>query len=229
MKQAIILHLSAPLQSWGADSRFEHRTSGSAPSKSAICGMVCAACGAAKQSPEESLIIQGFSAAKMTSYTLSTGSILIDYHTVQGFRRATGKIEKDGTAQTYRHYWQGCKYTVVLESDNRAFLEEVRQALLNPCWGIWLGRKNCIPCEPIIQEEVMSAGDAHECARGGIDSDSVEIYAEVDDFSAGTDTWYDQPRAFGQPDSSGPDGRFYAPRRIYHAVPLKEKEQYFQF
>ncbi len=53
MKYCLILHLDAPMQSWGIESRYSRRSAGVAPSKSALCGMACAALGAGKESEKE--------------------------------------------------------------------------------------------------------------------------------------------------------------------------------
>lgn len=227
MIYALILHLDSPLQSWGVDSKFQHRSAGSAPSKSAICGMVCAACGAAKESAAEAEIISQFSQLKMDCFCLKNGGILVDFHTVQNFRRASGKIDAKDTVLTNRHYWQGSRYNVILRSKNKEFLTCVHSALQNPVWGVWLGRKCCIPAAPIIQEPIMVYEEALKIAS----ADYYEAFSEVDDFESGTDTWFDQPVGLGKLHSSGRDGREYAPRRINHYIPVESGDQaeFFRF
>lgn len=233
MKQTLLIHINAPMQSWGVCSRYERRGAGEAPSKSAICGMACAACGAAKDSTEERRIIAGFNAAQMTTFGLRSGRILTDYHTVQNFARADGSVDKSGTVQTYRHYWSDARYVVLLESEDRAFLERLHTALKNPHWGIWFGRKCCIPAEPLIQRELLSPDEAREVALRGCSPDAVEIYAETDIFEEGTDTWADVPQSFGSPDSSGPGGRSYGTRRVKRSIlsvhPVESPEPFFDF
>lgn len=227
MTYAVILHFDAPLQSWGVDSKFQHRSAGAAPSKSAVCGMICAACGAAKDSADEHAIIDAFKHLKMDCFCLKSDGVLVDYHTVQNFRRASGKIDSKGTILTHRHYWQSSRYNVVLRSDDKAFIERIHAAIQNPVWGIWLGRKCCLPAAPIIREPVMPYCEAKEKAS----ENYFEAFSEVDDFDSGTDTWMDQPIAFGSPHSSGKEGRSYAPRRINHFIPPSEGDQgdFFRF
>lgn len=227
MTYALILHLDAPLQSWGISSCYQQRLAGSAPSKSAICGMVCAACGASRESALEGDILARFMQIKMDCFCLRNNGVLVDYHTVQNFRRAIGKVDTKGTVLTQRHYWQSSRYNVVLSSDDKDFLSSIRAAFLNPVWGIWLGRKCCIPASPIIQENIMDYADARQKAAEG----SFEFFSEVDDFESGTDTWYDQPLGFGKIHSSGREGRVYAPRRINHAYVQSASDQteFFNF
>ena len=49
----LALLLDGPLQSWGFASRFQRRTTGLHPTKSGVVGLICAAMGLAKGSPEE--------------------------------------------------------------------------------------------------------------------------------------------------------------------------------
>ena len=230
MISTLILHLSSPMQSWGSSSRFEHRGAGPAPSKSSICGMICAAIGAARQSPLAREIIEAFHRIRMTSVCINTGPILCDYHTVQGTRKANGSIDNKTAVQSYRHYWHDSRFIVLLNSKDEPLLRRMRQALLDPQWGIWLGRKSCIPSEPLIQEDIMPAADAQEHALHHIPENQRELFIEVEDHHTGTDTWQDEPLGFGSPAHSGRSGRAYGPRRINHIAALQvASEDYFQF
>lgn len=227
MIYAIVLHFDAPFQSWGTDSRFQHRSAGHAPSKSAVCGMVCAACGAAKESNDEKNIISRFVSLNMDCFCLKNDGVTIDYHTVQRYRKVSGSIDCKGAVLTQRAYWQSGKYNVVLSGCDREFLTRIHTALQNPVWGVWLGRKCCIPAAPLIQEPVMEYCDAKELAA----QNYYEAYSEVQDFNAGTDTWMYQPVGFGEKCSSGREGRVYAPRRINRFVPVDsgDETEYFNF
>ena len=152
---------------------------------------------------------------------------MVDYHTVQQFRRASGKIDTSGTILTHRHYWQNSRYNVVLSGEDKIFLMHIYDAILNPVWGIWFGRKCCIPAAPIIREPVMEYSEAKAIAAANY----YEAYSEVSDFNAGTDTWMDQPISFGNPDSSGREERSYAPRRINRFVPVNagDESDFFRF
>lgn len=230
MQRTLIIHVQSPMQSWGIGSKYERRGAGYAPSKSAVCGMACAAFGAAKQSEAEERIIAAFNSLKMTSFCLQGGRILSDYHTVQNFARASGSIERKDAVQTYRQYWSDKRYIVLLEGEDVTFLEELRAALINPHWGIWFGRKCCIPSAPLIQEELLEPGEARDVALAGCDHDAVEICEEVDAFEDGNDTWMDAPRGFGRSDSSGRAGRAYLQRRVkVTALPIASPEKFFDF
>ena len=51
-KTYLLLWLEGPFQSWGDDSRFGRRESLKFPTKSALCGMVCASMGARREQKE---------------------------------------------------------------------------------------------------------------------------------------------------------------------------------
>ena len=63
----LALLLDGPLQSWGFASRFQRRTTGLHPTKSGVVGLICAAMGLAKGSPEEQATLPALAALKMTS------------------------------------------------------------------------------------------------------------------------------------------------------------------
>ena len=66
----LALVLDGPLQSWGFASRFQRRTTGLHPTKSGVLGLVCAAMGLAKGSPQERDTLPGLAALKMTSIAI---------------------------------------------------------------------------------------------------------------------------------------------------------------
>ena len=207
MMYALLLHIAAPLQSWGTDSLFQERGAGSAPSMSAICGMVCAAAGADKGSEDEERIIAGFRAARMHCAARGDGpsrAPLCDFHTVLGTRAVNGAPLP--TVVTRRFYQQDERYCVLLESADRDFLQRSAGALRNPRRGIWLGRKCCIPAEPPVREPVMPAAEARRLLLNG-PRRIRELWWQLDD-TAGADLLLrDRPLSFGLPGNSGRAGR----------------------
>jgi CRISPR system Cascade subunit CasD len=214
--------LDGPFQSWGFASRFERRTTSLHPTKSGVIGLLCAAMGLAKGSPEESEVLPEFSASLMTSIVIprklrsGDGVLLLlrleDYQTVGDTRRASGKMNPDAVV-TRREYLLDARFGVVLEGP-RDVLERAAKALNDPVWGVWLGRKNCIPAEP-VNRGLFEARE--QAVRELIGERSIEEFtyvAEVTDFSEGTDSLNDQPISYGDGTSSGVDTRRFALRRI---------------
>ena len=150
------LFLDAPMQSWGYESRFDRRTTLSYPTRSGIIGMICAAMGIDRIDTEGLKIFEDM---RMTSYILQYGSQIIDFHTVGGGydlkteRQNMSQIAGGGTPKTVltnRNYLCDAKFGVVLEGKRDA-LGEIAIALQNPRWGIWFGRKTCIPASHVFQ------------------------------------------------------------------------------
>ena len=211
----LALLLDAPLQSWGHSSRFERRTTSLHPTRSGLLGIIAAALGIDKYRAEEASQLARFSDLRLTTVTLPRISRnhqrvevpisrLEDYHTVSGVRRASGKVDEDATVQTYRHYLLDARFGALVEG-GEDLLQEVAKALHDPKWGIWLGRKCCLPatplvvCRPAPKDEVWPillrrAGYEGEELLSGFDH-----VCECDAGDAGSERLDDTPIGFGRP------------------------------
>ena len=218
----LALLLDGPLQSWGFASRFQRRTTALHPTKSGVIGLISAAMGLAKGSAAERTMLPELAKLQMSSIAIPRNMQgsggprpvlrLEDYHTVLATRRASGTLDKDAVV-TRRQYLLDARFGVILAGD-RSVLERAAAALQNPVFGVWLGRKSCIPAEPVYR----GLYDAEvEAQRELIRDRSIEEFTtvtEVKDFDEGTDSLSDQPVSFGDGASSGPDKRQFAIRRI---------------
>src|SRR3989338_5762747 len=72
---------------------------------------------------------------------------LQDYHTVQNTKTAKGDIKDCHIAR--RQYLTDAAFGILLEGD-AVLLGEIAEALADPKWGIWLGRKTCVPSAPVL-------------------------------------------------------------------------------
>ena len=208
----LALYLDAPLQSWGYQSRFDRRTSLSYPTRSGIIGMLAAASGIDR---EDAAGLKRFEEFDMTVLEFGQEPRMIDYHTVGGgydkrtqpqnipATAATGK--PGNTVQTYREYLQNARFGVLLAGD-RVRIEEVASALDNPKWGIWFGRKSCIPATPVCQGVFASRDEALKRLENVAGTPSLCEVKEVTEFDEGTDTLMDMPLDFAT--------REFAPRRV---------------
>jgi CRISPR system Cascade subunit CasD len=166
----LLLWFEAPLQSWGADSKFGRRDTLHFPTKSGVLGLVCAALGA---SGEQRELLEEMAGRRQTviSYTRTIKNkgtttraeqeiLLRDFHMVgSGYddskswlsmhipkKADGGRAVGGGTKMTYRYYLQDAKFAVVMEvPSSRA--EPFALALQNPVYDIYLGRKNCVPTD----------------------------------------------------------------------------------
>lgn len=221
----LALLLDAPLQSWGFASRFQRRTTGLHPTKSGVLGMICAAMGVAKGTDAERKLLPQLAALNMTSIAIPRvvgGSHpgmaeavpvrrLEDFHTVLNTRRASGKLNDDPVV-TRRQYLLDARFGVILSGD-RALLLRIAGALEDPVWGVWFGRKSCIPSEPIYRGLFTTRAEAERALVGDTPIEQFTRVEEVSDFTAGTDSINDQPMSFGQPGSSS-EGRLFSIRRV---------------
>ncbi|MGO9166461.1 MAG: type I-E CRISPR-associated protein Cas5/CasD [Candidatus Sulfotelmatobacter sp.] len=224
----LALLLDGPLQSWGVASWFQRRTTGLYPTKSGVIGLLGAAMGLAKGSSEEAEWLPKVAALEMTSIVIprnvpeADGPLplrrLEDYHTVLETRRASGAMNKDAVV-TRRQYLLEARFGVILAGD-RSVLERVAAALQDPIWGVWLGRKSCIPSAPLFVALCKSPAAAWKallrvCKLS--ENTLMETFTnvrEVKHFTEGTDSINDQPVSFGDGTSSGSDMRQFHVRRI---------------
>jgi CRISPR system Cascade subunit CasD len=224
----LALLLDGPLQSWGYESRFQRRTCGLLPTKSGVIGVISAAMGLAKGSSEERETLPALAKLKMTTIFIPQAEVrgegdlpvlrVEDFHTVLETRRASGGLDPNPVV-TRRQYLVDARFGVILTGD-RAILDRAAAALQNPKWGIWLGRKNCIPASPVFIELCSSQDAAWRALlrvcklTDELPIDSFTTMADVDRFDEGTDSFNDQPVSFGDASSSGPENRRFAVRRI---------------
>lgn len=187
--KCLALYLRAPLQSWGVGAKFGSRPTMSFPSRSGILGMLAAASGVDRTNDrwlEEAnrLALHTFVFPKDER----SGGRLLDYHTVGGgnddtelkkidpwrYRMAVAKA--DGgvkTELTFREYLQDAAFGVIIADEGGdGLVDSLAESVQNPVWGVWLGRKACVPTEPIYAgtfDNVDSARDALICrgARNG--------------------------------------------------------------
>lgn len=133
----LLLRLAGPLQAWGTDSKFETRRTGREPSKSGVIGLLAAALGRKRDEA-----IDDLSELRFGVRVDKEGQLLHDYHTVK-------KTEKM-TYVTNRYYLSDATFLVGLESENEAWLEEIQSALLYPAFPLFLGRRSCVPSQPVV-------------------------------------------------------------------------------
>ena len=219
----LALLLDGPMQSWGHASRFERRTTALHPTRSGVIGLIAAAVGINKHTADETAQLSRFTSLNVTTLTLPRRNRraqellmqrLEDYHTVTGIRRASGKEDEDATVQTYRHYLLDARFGVLLEGPS-ALLDSIAAALRNPKWGVWLGRKCCLPASPLLvappgSRAAVWASMLQRAGYSGTETEEqFDRILEVAATDSGADMIEDTPLAFG-----APIGERHAPRWI---------------
>lgn len=210
----LALRLVGPLQSWGFDSQYNRRNTGLMPTKSAIAGMCCAALGLSRGSAGEQEFLASFGKTRMTAIAIPRNGgkkelpvrRLQDYHTVQNTRRASGVINND-CVLTHRQYLTDAAFGVLLEGET-VLLKQIAEALGNPVWGIWLGRKTCIPSAPVFAGLKENRDEALRLLIGENPLESFTRQEDVVNFGDGHDSLPDAAVSFAS------ERRSFSPRRV---------------
>jgi CRISPR system Cascade subunit CasD len=134
---ALLLRLAAPLQSWGTSSRFTRRATDRVPSKSGVIGLLAAAQGRRRTDPLEDLLGLGLAVR-----TEQPGTLQRDFQTAARTR------ERTPVSVSTRHYLADAVFLAAIEGDP-ALLDGLSQALREPCFPLYLGRRSCPPVGPI--------------------------------------------------------------------------------
>lgn len=167
------------MQSWGVSSKFGDRGTIDAPTRSGLFGLIAAACGIDKN--DEARDREWLARAVPLSLSVLAfrrGDRMTDYHTVGARydkddpwqRRMIPTKAEDGKPKNYatetrRDYLTDSVFGAVISGDD-ALVAEMAEGLSNPVWGVWFGRKSCIPTEPIL----VGVFESDEAARKALDS-----------------------------------------------------------
>jgi CRISPR system Cascade subunit CasD len=227
--------LDGPLQSWGCASQFDRRLTAAHPTKSGVLGLCAAALGIDKYRPDEAECLAPLGRLRLVTYRLPRprrrgnggGALpvtrLWDFHTVGGGydrddpaqvlripRKASGG-PTDNPVIMPREYLQDARFGVLLAGEAET-LAPLPGAFADPRWGLWLGRKCCIPSTPIVPELHADRPSAFRALlrRAGLPADRPEAdFERTEDGApeeAGADPAFDAPVAFG--------GRRFTLRRV---------------
>ena len=134
----LLLRLAAPLQAWGADSKFETRKTNREPTKSGVIGLLAAALGLRRDESEGLARLTGL---RFGVRVEREGQLLVDYHT------AKTQDEKNSYV-TYRHYLQDAVFLAGLESEDAALLQQLLQIHVCQMHVVCLPfpvRSGCVP------------------------------------------------------------------------------------
>jgi CRISPR system Cascade subunit CasD len=171
----LLLWLQAPLQAWGHDSKFGRRDTLNFPTKSGVLGLLCCALGAggeqtellAEFAPLQQTVLafaRSRSDADGATVKIDHEPLLRDFQMVgSGYddgdpwqtllipKTAEGKkAVGGGTKMTYRYYLQDAYFAVLLEVPTDK-AQALAQALQQPVWDLYLGRKACVPSDMVYR------------------------------------------------------------------------------
>lgn len=185
MPHILLLRLSAPMQSWGVMSRFSRRDTGREPSKSGVVGLLCAALGISRDAANaENPFFAELIKLKMGVLVLREGVLQTDYHTAQNIIKADGKLPPKGdTKLSTRFYLADADFVVALEGETRETLDAAQNALKNPKWQLFLGRKAFAPAAPVyFRAGVLEIDEAENSLADFLKSGRLKRILADDDF-----------------------------------------------
>lgn len=168
--ETLIFQLQAPLSSWGEVAVGEYRPSADYPSQSAIHGLLGAALGITRDDDAAQTSLRtGF---RLAVGVLSQGKLLRDFHTAQVPSRTDLKKRPHATRRdelslaktdlntilSSRDYRQDAAALVAVQAlaDAPYSLAQLGEALKNPKFVLYLGRKSC-PVDAPLHPRVMNS------------------------------------------------------------------------
>ncbi|WP_406109895.1 type I-E CRISPR-associated protein Cas5/CasD [Kitasatospora purpeofusca] len=233
----LVLRLAGPLQSWGDRSAFNRRDSLPRPTKSGVVGLLAAAAGRPREADITDLV-----GLRLGVRIDQPGTLLRDYHTVSDYRgrplpqagvNAKGAQKPTSPAKdthvTHRYYLQDAVFVAAVQGP-AALVTALAEAIRRPAFPLALGRRSCVPTQPIalgavrdatledvLTDEPWQAGEAARNAyrRRAVRTPEpfsphrINLAATFDDPS-GEDNAQDVPRSFA------PRERGFSTRRIRH-------------
>ena len=163
----LLLRLAGPMQSWGVQGRFTVRDTGLEPSKSGVVGLLCAALGRPRHEP-----VADLAALRMGVRVDQEGVMARDFHTAMNILTAGGGLK--GTEPSNRYYLADAYFLVGLAGDDLEALVGLHNALRDPVWPLYLGRKAFVPSEPVWLEGGLRAGmDLHAATDNFLQSSAI--------------------------------------------------------
>lgn len=192
----LVLYLRAPLQSWGVSSKFGNRGTLDSPTRSGLLGLIAAACGIDKNDKTaDSVWLARAMKLSMSVFVFRRGDRMTDYHTVganydrnDSWKKRMIPTTPDGkprgTDLTQRDYLTDSVFGAILSGDDM-LVDEMAAGLANPVWGVWFGRKSCVPTEPIFAGVFDSDDDARSALigrlRGSLNRSSEKVAGKEGD------------------------------------------------
>ena len=134
----LLLRLAAPLQAWGADSKFDTRSTEKEPTQSGVLGLLAAALGIRR---DDTGALKALSGLRFGVRVDREGQLLHDFHTAHSVKSAY---------VTHRYYLCDAVFLCGLESQDTALLRRYAEALTHPVFPLFLGRRSCPPTLPLV-------------------------------------------------------------------------------
>lgn len=163
----LVLRLAGLLQSSGERGVFHYRDTCAFPTRSSLIGMFAAAQGRPREhalDPYPHLQAPGDTTApshRDLTFTIridQPGTLYRDFHTVGGgYPNDQGLLTGNGTRRkpsastivSHRDYLTGAVFTIAVEGP-APLITHIAETLQRPRFGLFLGRRVCLPDEPLV-------------------------------------------------------------------------------
>lgn len=192
----LVFQLQAPLTAWGETAVGEYRPSANYPSESALVGLLAAALGIDRSDETQHQKLR--TELCFAIGVQSAGRLLRDYQTAQVPGRVSLKNrlhrtrrdelnmpkEELNTILSTRDYRQhaACLVAVQTKTDSEFSLVDLTEAIQQPKFVLYLGRKTCPPSLPLWPQVVAAdnALQAFEVYRAKLAKQSGEAVAPLE-------------------------------------------------
>ena len=160
----LLLRFSAPLQSWGVNSKFDRRLTQNAPTRSAILGFVASSLGIQRHESIDFLK----DGLKIGVRIDREGTLLRDYHTVKS---------ASSSYVTNRYYLSDAVFLIGLQGELE-LLNQIKEAIKRPAFPLFLGRRSCPPEGNVVlgireNLDLLTALSQEPCLNKQIKKDKV--------------------------------------------------------
>ncbi|MEU9925215.1 type I-E CRISPR-associated protein Cas5/CasD [Streptomyces griseoluteus] len=158
----LLLRLAAPVAAYGAGAVFNHRDTARHPTRSAVIGLLAAAAGRDREHALDPFTdlpgTPGYHDVRLTIRADKPGTVHTDYHvTGGGYPRAmtlqtsAGKRRPPNRSAlpTHRDYLHDAAFTIAVTGP-APLIETVARHLERPRHAPYLGRRACLPDEPLL-------------------------------------------------------------------------------
>jgi CRISPR system Cascade subunit CasD len=191
----LALRLAGPLQSWGVAGRFAWRTTASAPTKSAVVGLLAAALGWERDHDLSSL-----AALRFGVRADQPGVRVRDFQTAH--HSDTGA----SMPLSQRFYLADAVFLAAVDGEEE-LIDELHAAVRKPHFLPYLGRRSCPPSQPVdigvrameledvLRQEPWLASQWYQ-RREKYTSVRLDVLIEVPPGTRGSDLQRDQPVTF---------------------------------
>lgn len=174
------LLLDAPLMSWGDSSpTYSVRGTGALPTLTAIHGYVACCMGISSQEDQSRYESLGYLLSFSSAPSVLNGKQeVLDDHQVSRGKNSLGERSRAAVVDTegkylpegkiyHKHYLTGVVFGVVLRVEDE-ISSQVEEALADPYWPPFLGRKCCIPASQVFQGAFNSCEEAEEALNSAL-------------------------------------------------------------